>query len=128
MSLSFTILSRHLSNDNIIIFLFTEETKFSVFIVRRYQRRVHGRRILITGGCGFLGSEISSQLNDLGANITILDNLSSGNEEYIQSLTNVKLIKGDVTDEATVESVTKEQEYVVHLVGTAVYPGLVHIS
>jgi nucleoside-diphosphate-sugar epimerase len=86
------------------------------------KEELQGRRILITGGCGFLGSEISSQLNDLGANITILDNLSSGNEEYIQSLTNVKLIKGDVTDDATVESVTKGQEYVVHLAALPFIP------
>jgi dTDP-glucose 4,6-dehydratase len=86
------------------------------------KEELSGRRILITGGCGFLGSQISSQLDDLGANITILDNLSSGSEDYIHSLTNAKLIKGDVTDEATVESVTKEQEYVVHLAALPFIP------
>ena len=36
------------------------------------------KEILVTGGCGFIGSEIVKQLSALEANVTVLDNLSSG--------------------------------------------------
>jgi nucleoside-diphosphate-sugar epimerase len=83
---------------------------------------LHGRRILITGGCGFLGSEISRQLGQLGANITILDNLSSGKEEYIRTLKDVRLIKEDIIDEAVVKSATEDQEYIIHLAALPFIP------
>ena len=34
------------------------------------------KEVLLTGGCGFIGSEVAKQLSEIGANITILDNLS----------------------------------------------------
>ena len=43
------------------------------------------KEILVTGGCGFIGSEITKQLSSIGANVTIIDNLSSGKEEYIKN-------------------------------------------
>ena len=58
------------------------------------------REILVTGGCGFIGSEVTKQLSSIGARVTVLDNLSSGSEEYIKGLANVNLIKGDLTDDA----------------------------
>ena len=46
--------------------------------------QIKGKNVLITGGCGFIGSEIVKQLSQLEANVTIIDNLSSGKEKYIQ--------------------------------------------
>ena len=34
------------------------------------------KEILVTGGCGFIGSEITKQLSELGSNVTVFDNLS----------------------------------------------------
>jgi nucleoside-diphosphate-sugar epimerase len=92
------------------------------FLLKDRIQTLNGRRILITGGCGFLGSEISRQLDLLGANITIMDNLSSGKEEYIRTLKNVRLIKGDITDEAAVKSATEDQEDIIHLAGLPFIP------
>ena len=36
------------------------------------------KEILVTGGCGFIGSEIVKQLSLAGAKVTIIDKLSSG--------------------------------------------------
>ena len=47
-------------------------------------KEIKNKNILVTGGCGFIGSEVVKQLSKLGANITIIDNLSSGKEEYIE--------------------------------------------
>ena len=71
------------------------------------------KEILVTGGCGFIGSEILKQLSLLGANVTIIDNLSSGKEKYIQGLSNVKLITADLLDNDAVRSAVKDKEYVI---------------
>ena len=71
------------------------------------------KEILVTGGCGFIGSEIVKQLSQIGASITIIDNLSSGKEKYIQGLSNVKLITGDILDGDVVKSAVKDKEYVI---------------
>ena len=72
------------------------------------------KEILVTGGCGFIGSEIVKQLSQIGASITIIDNLSSGKEKYIQGLSNVKLITGDILDSDVVKSAVKDKEYVIN--------------
>ena len=72
------------------------------------------KEVLVTGGCGFIGSEIVKQLSMIGANVTIIDNLSSGKEKYVEGLSNVKLITGDLLDDHTIESVVKDKEYVIN--------------
>ena len=72
------------------------------------------KEILVTGGCGFIGSEIVKQLSVAGANVTIIDDLSSGKEKYIQGLSNVKLITADLLDDHAIESVVKDKEYVIN--------------
>ena len=72
------------------------------------------KEVLVTGGCGFIGSEIVKQLSMIGANVTIIDNLSSGKEKYVEDLSNVKLITGDLLDDHTIESVVKDKEYVIN--------------
>jgi dTDP-glucose 4,6-dehydratase len=71
------------------------------------------KEILVTGGCGFIGSEIVKQLSQIGASVTIIDNLSSGKEKYIQGLSNVKLITADLLDNDAVRSAVKDKEYVI---------------
>ena len=39
---------------------------------------LRNKEVLVTGGCGFIGSEVTKQLSDFGSKITIIDNLSSG--------------------------------------------------
>ena len=72
------------------------------------------KEILVTGGCGFIGSEIVKQLSQIGASVTIIDNLSSGKEKYIQGLSNVKLITADLLDNDTIKSAVKDKEYVIN--------------
>jgi ADP-L-glycero-D-manno-heptose 6-epimerase len=55
-------------------------------------------KILITGGAGFIGSNIASFLINNGVDVTILDDFSTGNIENIKNL-KVELIEGKVEDE-----------------------------
>ena len=48
-------------------------------------------RVLVTGGAGFIGSEVVKQLVELGSYVTILDNFSSGKQEYIVNSEKVKV-------------------------------------
>ena len=49
------------------------------------------KQVLVTGGCGFIGSEVTKQLSNSGAIVTVLDNLSSGKEKYVDKISNVKI-------------------------------------
>ena len=75
--------------------------------------KLKGKQVLVTGGCGFIGSEIVKQLSQLEANVTIIDNLSSGKEKYIQGLSNVNLINADILDEDVVKTAVKDKEYII---------------
>ena len=85
------------------------------------------KEVLITGGCGFIGSEIVKQLSLIGANVTILDNLSSGKEKYIKKFSNVKLIIGDLVDYDLVKDVVKNKEYIINAAALPFIPDSFHI-
>lgn len=74
-------------------------------------------RILVTGGAGFIGSHIVDALIDRGHRVTVLDDLSSGQEENLNR--RAKFIKGDITNQKKLESVFKrvEPEAIFHLAG-----------
>ena len=74
------------------------------------------KRVLITGGLGFIGSHLAEKLVDLGANVTIVDNLSTGSEENIRTIRNkIVLINGDLTNFESCMRATQNQEIVFHL-------------
>ena len=81
------------------------------------------KRILVTGGAGFIGSEVVSQLLKKNAMVTVLDNFSSGKKQYLKKdKKNLKIIKGDITDEKIVSRSVKDQEYVIHLAALPFIP------
>ena len=61
------------------------------------------KRILVTGGAGFIGSEVVSQLIKKNAIVTVLDNFSSGKKQYLPKKKNLKIIKGDITNERIIK-------------------------
>lgn len=77
--------------------------------------------VLVTGGAGFIGSEVVRQLCKLGANVTVLDNFTSGKTEYLNGL-DVKIVRGDVCDKELVSNVLKDQEMVVHMAALPFIP------
>jgi len=74
------------------------------------------KKILITGGAGAIGTNLSRKLAELGAKVIILDNLSSGYEWNIPKHENIKFVRGDILDDECLKRVFKEKpEYVFHL-------------
>ena len=80
-------------------------------------------RVLVTGGAGFIGSEVVSQLLTSGAYVTILDNFSSGKKQYLpKSNKKFKVIKGDIRDKKSVKKAVTDQESVIHLAALPFIP------
>jgi UDP-glucose 4-epimerase len=85
-------------------------------------RRVfRGRRVLITGGLGFIGSNLARRLVGLGAQVTILDALIpeyGGHRHNIAGLgAKVRVRIGDVRDRARLPGLVRGQEYLFNLAG-----------
>ncbi|MDH4158537.1 MAG: SDR family oxidoreductase [candidate division Zixibacteria bacterium] len=72
-------------------------------------------KYLITGGAGFIGSNIARNLVRDGREVRILDNFSSGRHENVADLADkVELIEGDIRDYWTVIKAVKGVDYVLH--------------
>jgi len=54
--------------------------------------------ILITGGCGFIGTNLILDLSNIVNKIIVIDNLSRGCKKYIENIKNVEIITEDLTD------------------------------
>tara|TARA_B100001750_G_C15493526_1_gene592747 strand:- start:1116 stop:2063 length:948 start_codon:yes stop_codon:yes gene_type:complete len=73
-----------------------------------------GKKILVTGGAGFIGSHIVDRLIDLGHEVTVVDSLSSGNVDNLPS--NISIHQKDISDQDLSEVFEKETpEVVFHL-------------
>lgn len=75
------------------------------------------RPILVTGGASFIGSHLVDKLYSLGAEITVVDNLSSGRLENLQNSPSIKFVNLDLEDASLeeIERVFKGNEVVFHL-------------
>ena len=72
-----------------------------------------GKKILVTGGAGFIGSHLCDELINQDHEVTILDNLSNGRLENINS--KAKFINGDILDKSMCLLATKDIDIVYHL-------------
>lgn len=74
-----------------------------------------GKKILVTGGCGFIGSHIVDRLIEEEASVFIIDNLSTGKIENIKhNLKRIEFIKEDLKNEKILDKVLKEVDYIFH--------------
>ena len=73
-------------------------------------------RYLVTGGAGFIGSHLCERLLDLGNEVVVLDNFSTGNETNLSGLKGkVQIIKSELLDKVKTEKYLKDCDFVVHL-------------
>ena len=71
-------------------------------------------KILITGGAGFIGSNLSKRLADDGHEVVVLDSLLRGNKLDKETFSKIKFIKGDVRDYDTVLNASAGCDLIFH--------------
>ena len=71
------------------------------------------KKILITGGAGFIGSEVCRILIKKNYRVTVIDDLSMGKKENLPK--NIKFIKGNILNYDTCKKACKNQDAVIHL-------------
>jgi nucleoside-diphosphate-sugar epimerase len=80
-------------------------------------------RYLVTGGAGFIGSNIVDELVRRGHRVVVLDNLSTGKEENLASVRDkIELNTGSVRDLAAVQAACQGADYVIHLAARTSVP------
>lgn len=74
-----------------------------------------GRNVLVTGGAGFIGSHLVEALVEMGANVTVLDNLSTGNLENLEKIkSKITFIEGDIRSFKTCLAAAAGQSLIFH--------------
>jgi len=86
-----------------------------------YKAYYRGRRVMITGGAGFIGSNLARQLVDLGAEILLVDSLIpdyGGNLYNIEDIASrLRLNVADVRMQTTMEALVRNQDVIFNLAG-----------
>ena len=83
------------------------------------------KKVVVTGGAGFIGSHIVEGLAEKKYRVTILDNFSIGKLENIAGLLNldtVQLIRGSIADLSLLQELFRDVDYVFHLAALARVP------
>ena len=76
-----------------------------------------GLKILVTGGAGFIGSNLCQKLLELNAYVICFDNLSTGYKKNISDFIGNKkflFVKGDIRNFDSCIEITKNIDYVLH--------------
>jgi UDP-N-acetylglucosamine 4-epimerase len=79
--------------------------------------KLSGKKILVTGGAGFIGSNLCESLLQLNNKVVCLDNFATGKRENITMFLdnpNFTLIEGDIRNLQDCMSATNEVDYVLH--------------
>jgi len=79
-------------------------------------------KLLVTGGCGYIGSHVACQLSEEGYEVVVFDNLSTGDKNAL--INGEQLIIGDLADSAKLESVFRDHDItsVLHFAASIVVP------
>jgi UDP-glucose 4-epimerase len=75
------------------------------------------KQVLVTGGAGFIGSELCRQLKTAGARVRIVDNLVNGKASNVEEILDATchLERADIRDYPTMEKLMRGVDYVFHL-------------
>ena len=76
------------------------------------------RNVLVTGGAGFIGSNVARLLCDQGFSVTVLDNLSFGYRELVDF--RCRFIEGDLADRSQLREAMRHAEAVMHFAASSI--------
>lgn len=79
-------------------------------------------RYLVTGGAGFIGSHIAERLVELGEDVRVLDNLSTGSLNNLKHVAGYEFIHADLQDAAKVAEAVRGVDVVIHQAALASVP------
>ncbi|NDA78030.1 MAG: NAD-dependent epimerase/dehydratase family protein [Actinobacteria bacterium] len=82
--------------------------------------RFHGSRVLVTGGLGFIGSNVAVALQSADAEVTVLDNLTAqhgGDRRNLAGTDGIRVVIGDIADHELVAELLRETDFVFNLAG-----------
>ena len=83
------------------------------------------KRVVVTGGAGFIGSHLAEELSERGYQVIVLDDLSTGKVENIEPLLtgeHVEFVKGSITDLPLLQKLFRGTVYVFHQAALARVP------
>jgi len=88
------------------------------------------KKVIVTGGAGFIGSHLAERLFHQGHDITILDNFSMGRTENLRNFSsnpNLKIINVDISNFSDIQQYFENVDWVFHLAALAdIVPSIVH--
>jgi UDP-glucose 4-epimerase len=80
----------------------------------------NGKHVLVTGGAGFIGSHVADVLLGRGARVTVFDDFSTGFREFIApARDNLRVVEGDLLDQARIGEAMRGVDFVFHLAANA---------
>ncbi len=83
-------------------------------------------KILVTGGAGFIGSNLVIKLASENHMVTVVDNLTEGKKENLKSvLDHIEFVNGDVRNQSLMENIVSKVDVVFHLAANASVPNSV---
>ncbi|MFZ3020484.1 MAG: SDR family oxidoreductase [Minisyncoccia bacterium] len=75
-----------------------------------------GKKIIVTGGAGFIGSHIVDALIELGVDVVVIDDFSTGRRENIEHiLDKIKLVEGSILNTDLLKEIFKGAFAVIHM-------------
>ena len=79
------------------------------------------KAVLVTGGAGYIGSHVVRQLGEIGREVVVLDNLSTG---FASSVLHGELVVGDTGDQPLVDRIMREHDVgaVMHFAAHTIVP------
>ena len=78
--------------------------------------RLKDQRVLVTGGAGFVGSNLVARLMEIGARVTVLDDFFTGDLKNLPPAgPRLLVVRGSVVDESTVAPLVAATDYIVHM-------------
>ncbi|UTT66877.1 NAD-dependent epimerase/dehydratase family protein [Janibacter sp. CX7] len=78
-------------------------------------------RILITGGAGFIGSNLAKTMIEAGHTVTVIDDLSTGYADNLDNM-NIEFHHASILDEGTLDQAVAGQDSIVHLAALGSVP------